>query len=96
MRQAHQRAVHVDVFDARKFWVKACAQLEQSRHAPIHFQGALAVWQGAAQHLQQGRFASAIAPHQAHHLAVANLQVHILQRPKLAAVVFKAAPQQLL
>ena len=63
-RKAHHSRRQIHILAARKFWVKARAQFQQRTNFSIHNNTATARVQSAAHHLQQGRFACAIAPHQ--------------------------------
>lgn len=83
---AEHPGVEIDVFTPGEFGVEARAQLQQRGNPALHLDAAAGGMQGAADHLQQGGFARAVAADDAHRLAFAHLKAHIPQGPELLVV----------
>ena len=79
---AQNSAVHVNIFTARHFLIEAGANLQHTGHAPVQPNFAFGGGGDAAQHLQHGAFACAVAANDAQRFALVNGQIHAVQRHK--------------
>ncbi len=82
--QSQHGAVEEHVFAAAELGVETCAELEQRGDASAHIDHAARRRENAADDLQQGRLAGAVAADQADRLAVADIQIDVVQRMELA------------
>ena len=81
-RKTHYRGRQIHIFTAREFGVETRTQFQQGTNLAIHSHAAATRVEGAADHLQQSRFASAIATNQAQGFAAAHLQIERRQGHK--------------
>jgi hypothetical protein len=92
VRQAQHRAVHDHVFAPGEVGREAGAELKQRGDpaAGLHRAGGRA--KGAADHLQQRRFAAAVATDDADRFAFFDLERDILQGPEFVEILALRAP----
>jgi hypothetical protein len=82
LAHAENRAVHVDVFAAGELGVKAGADLEQRADPAPELNPPFGRGDDAGEDLEQGALAGAVPAHDARHLAHADLEGHVAQRPE--------------
>ena len=92
LAQAQDGGVDGDVFTPGEFGVEAGAQLQQCGDAPAHLHVAGAGMEGAADDLQQGGFACAVAPDDAEGLPAFELEGDVVQGGKFPVVAAAPAP----
>src|SRR4029453_17905191 len=80
--QAEDGRVQVDVLAAGELAVEPGPQLQQGRDPAPDLDRAGGRGEDPRQHLEQGRLARAVGPDQAHGLAGANFQLHVLEGPE--------------
>jgi len=78
---AQDGAVQVDVLAAGQLRVEAGADLQEASHATIHDDLAGGGLGDAGEDLEQGGFARAVSPDNAHHVALLHVEGDVLQRP---------------
>ena len=83
--QAIERRAQKDILAAGEFRIEARAELQERGDAPRRLDRSLARLENAADHLEQGRLAGAVAADDADALADPEIEVDIAQRPVLAA-----------
>ena len=92
LAQAQDGGVDGDVFTPGEFGVEAGAELQQCGNAPAHLYVAGAGMEGAADDLQQGGFACAVAPDDAEGLPAFEFEGDVVQGGKFPVVAFAPAP----
>src|SRR5215469_3569073 len=80
---AEDRAIEIDMFASRKLRMKTGSDLEQARHAAMNRDTAFARPCNARQNFQERALTRAVAADNAHYLTTLDLEVHILEGPKL-------------
>src|SRR5262249_29687445 len=86
LAHAKDGATKVDVFGSGQFGVEAGTNFEKASNASIDFRGTSGRLCDARKDFQEGRFPCAIAANQPDHLATANFQRSVSQRPDVGAV----------
>ncbi len=83
LRAAHSknRAVHVDVFTPRQFGMKSRANFEKGANPSAHADSSRRRFGDTGENLEQGAFASAVAPDNAEDSAFLQIEGDVLQRP---------------
>src|SRR6185369_1317374 len=87
--------VHVDVFDAGEFRIKAGAQFEQRGDPSFMPNFTVRGFERTGDNLQQRGLAATVGPDDADHVALVDFKRDILQRPKLFVSSQAAARQRL-
>ena len=88
---AHDGAVHVDVLAAGHFGMEARAHLEEARDAALGSDDSGGGSGHAAEQLEEGALAGAVAADDAHDVALFHLEVDVLEGPHVVAVAFVRA-----
>ena len=95
LAQAQQCRIQIDVLETGELRVETAAQFQQGRHTPLNRHRAAGGGEGAAEQLQQGAFAGAVAAHHAHGLARFQLEAHIPEGPERRIEGAASAPETL-
>jgi hypothetical protein len=94
-REAHQRGVHVDVFEPGELRVEARAEFEERRDAPLDEDAPVRRLQRPGDDLEERRLAAAVRPDDAGRRATPDLEAHVAQGPELAVTPDAPARQRL-
>jgi hypothetical protein len=95
-RQAHDGAADHDVLSARQLGVEGGAERQHRRDAAGDPQLAVGGERHAADHLQQGRLAAAVAAQDADRIAAIDVEVDVAQHPERLVVGLPRAEHDLL
>ena len=96
LTQAHHRGAGKDIVASAEFGVEAGPQLKQGGHAAVDGAAPGGGREGSANQLQEGRFAAAVAAHDAYRLAAADLKGNVVEGPEFAKEAAAAVKQGLL
>ena len=88
---AHDGAVHVDVLASGHFGVEAGAHFEEARDAALGADCAGGGGGHAAEQLEEGALAGAVAADDAHDVALFHLEVDVFECPHVVAVALVRA-----
>ena len=84
---AIQQTAEKNILAPGELCIKARAQLQQCGNPPCNPHTARSGRQGAANQLQQGRFARTVLAHDGHSFSTPNAETHVPQRPELLEIV---------
>ena len=86
-RHAQNRPVQKNIFSAGEFGMKAGPDFQQTRYAATNADTALCWFRDPAENFQEGGLATAVAPNNAHNIALVNFKIDVAQRPDLFMAV---------
>src|SRR5579863_3298333 len=83
---SHDRAAQLDIFAPGQLRMETGADLEQATDTAVKFDPSGGRFGDARKHLEQGRFAGAIASDDAEHLTRRHFEIYVAQGPYVARV----------
>src|SRR6266567_3214457 len=75
-------AIQVDVFAARKLWMKSRADFKQARHPSLNRHRAFGRLRNSGKDLEQRALSRPVVADDSHHLTTLDFEAKVSQRPK--------------